>query len=271
MDRVHWCRPTRGAPHLHHGIAVGPRSHQHFIEQLVPFCPTNLPPTMPDSPQWSQHFALLQPLNIDSHNMLRDRRNRSHRVPAAHFNIAQVDRLSGKKCLLSRLDFAMIMGRRCIDFGSSRANDIAFPKAPGVEPYHFSIHFEPSTGAILLSDRSKAGTRVQFGEGRPTLLRSATCVLSSGAQLIVGKGQRFRFELKLTVPETEPETFQRLLRAYLGTLEDLKGEAHTGRLGRSRPEEHAAAGGALAVGGTHTRDREGGVDAGGRPQKPGGC
>jgi hypothetical protein len=246
-----------------------------------------LSPTMPDSLRWSQDFALLQPLNMDTHNMLKSRRNRPHRVLAAPYSIVQVERLPGKKCLLAKLDFAMMMGRRTINFGSSRANDIAFPKAPGVEPHHFSIRFDPSTGAILLSDRSKAGTRVQAGEERLRLVRSATCVLSTGAKLIIGKGQRYQFKLKLTMPETEPETFQRLFRAYLGTLDplvNLKGNQHKPRTlsPSSRPLEarvchgsmqcqpgdylsndsHSAADEAVARDGTCTCEQGGGVNAG---------
>lgn len=167
---------------------------------------------------WGQDYALIQPLNMRSHEMLNTRINHAHRVVAAAYGVPQVTSLSKRKGLLAKLDFAMMLGRRSVGFGSSRANDLVFPKGHGVEQRHCFMHFDLQDGRLLLTDNSKTGTWIHLPESRPQLLHRATLAVSQGLRLSLGADRRFEFEVRITMPEQRPAVFQAVFAAYLKTL-----------------------------------------------------
>lgn len=153
--------------------------------------------------------------------MLSTRLNKAQRVAANAYGVTRVDKLARRKGLLMKLDFSMVVGRRSIGFGVSRANDLVFPKGYGVESSHFILHFDASTAQLLLTDTSNAGTWIEADglQERHQLLSRATRVVSQDLIISVGDERRFQFHLSVTMLRRRQSVFCRMFQAYLRTLD----------------------------------------------------
>ncbi|KAH0353006.1 hypothetical protein KCU81_g1784, partial [Aureobasidium melanogenum] len=117
---------------------------------------------------------------------------------------------------IMKIDFQSLSGRTCIVFGSSRSCEMVFPEADQVDPHHFVIHLEPRTGILLVTDRSRAGTRISDGtwmeSGR--LLRGETWPLIGAITLSFGRNDVHQMRLVIPSNRRRKEQFEQLLKRY---------------------------------------------------------
>lgn len=167
--------------------------------------PSNMSPVPVSLPR-SHPFAFVTPLSADACQILQLRANNALLEEASTTDLV----------LRFRLDFNNLFGRRCISFGSSRANEVTFPK--GVEDVaerHFVIHFEMQTGLLLLTDTSQTGTWVSDVEGvTKKLLHRRTYPLCQNSCIMIGTERRFRFHVSLPKYAEDLGAFRRLFHEY---------------------------------------------------------
>lgn len=166
---------------------------------------------------WARAFALLIPLNEPSDGALRTRRNRRQRAKASRYDSCMTER--NTRCL-ARLNFKMLLGRRCATIGASRSSIINLPRDQGVCMTHLYLHFHPESMALLLTDTSVSGTHVQVVGGEPVLLRHQTVQISGRTRIWAGNHRQFGFDIK---PTLRWEGFDRLLSRWLRSVEPRLG------------------------------------------------
>lgn len=168
--------------------------------------------------EWSQAFAILLPISTNAHEMLRARSNRRQRRDASLYGMQTRQDAGRRRRFLIKLDFAMLLGRRCVTFGSSQATNIRFPVHSDVAEYHFFIQFDYESGALRLIDTSCDGTLIsdtaRFSATSTRTLHEATHTLGQSTFIRVGGKTHYDFQLLLRkVP-----SFQRLFGGYLRSI-----------------------------------------------------
>lgn len=168
---------------------------------------------------WSRDFALINPMNGHSQLALEARLNRRHQVGAARYGLAKPSNIK-KRHIAVKLDFAMLLGRRCITFGTSRANNIKLPKGQGIGTVHFYIHFHPSTKQLLLTVLSKSGVKIsQSATGEKKLINSKTISIHQSTYISFGMNERFCFNILPTFQAAaQCEHFEQLFRHWLKSV-----------------------------------------------------
>lgn len=96
----------------------------------------------------SETFAFLIPVSIDATAVLKLRANRALLAVTASLNyLPPYTYLSGAESSnVVKLDCALLFGRHCLAFGSSRCNELQLPKAAAINASHFVLRFEIHTG-----------------------------------------------------------------------------------------------------------------------------
>jgi hypothetical protein len=104
-----------------------------------------------------QVFAALVPTSTDAEHTLDLRHNYPHLVLESELlngSPSFGDR-DGRR--LIRLDFASLLGRRCLSFGSSRLSNIQLPKADDICLQHFILFFDLRMQLLCIKDISLRG------------------------------------------------------------------------------------------------------------------
>jgi len=176
--------------------------------------------TVPDCDiDWSQEFALISPLNDRSQLALKNRFNRRHQVDGTRYGLRHPSSPTKRRTAI-KLDFAMLLGRRCVSFGTSRANSITLPKGQGISNAHFHIHFHPQTNALLLTASSNSkvyihnvsGTNATRGE---SIACGSTVTLSANTRVSLGARRQFEFDIHPTpVAPSQQATFEKLYSSW---------------------------------------------------------
>lgn len=115
-----------------------------------------------------------------------------------------------------RIDFALLLGRRFVSFGSSRACEVQLTDDHLVSLEQFKIHLDIYTGALLLTDTSDTGTRVISGTSQ-SLIHRATLPLIDGAVFELNFGSSHRFHV--FVLRQNPALFRRSFLRYARSLQ----------------------------------------------------
>ena len=160
-------------------------------------------------------FAFMAPLTPSANDVLRLPHNKPYLVDAEA--CGDVPTLSGvRRPVITKLDFAMLLGRSCVAFGSSRAAEIRFPATAGISTVHFILHFDLRTAKLLLTDTSDSGTFIWDNTcSRPQLLRRSTHQLTSCTIVQLGPDPKLRFCFKV-----EENINLQLLERYGRSIED---------------------------------------------------
>lgn len=164
----------------------------------------------------SDAFAFLVPISIDAAEALKLSANK--KLLANSFDDFLIphrpfDR--GERPYVVKLDYALLFGRLGVTFGSSRCNELQFPKAPDIDAYHFVLHFEMQIGVLLLTDVSSSGTLISTHSTQDfKRLHGATYPLLQTSYIHFGREQRYRFEITLTPYTRDISVFINLFGEY---------------------------------------------------------
>jgi hypothetical protein len=178
----------------------------------------------------STAFAFLVPLSLDAKEALKLRANMSLlENPELQETVA----VKLESQLVAKLDYALLFGRRCLSFGSSRAAQVHFVPASDVDQHHFILHFDMHTAALLLTDASSHGVWVSDGATQAMkCLRNTTVPLSMTTAVHFGQNQRYQF--RVVVTECAPERLiSRLFEEYaqsvdFSTLQPIRRSSSSG-------------------------------------------
>ena len=155
----------------------------------------------------SQEFALVSPLNDRSQLALKARFNRRHQVDGTRYGLRNPSSPKNRHTAI-KLDFAMLLGRRCVSFGTSRANSITLPKGQGIGNVHFYIHFHAQTKALLLTVASASKIYIHHGPSVSSTLEglvagNSTVALSADTHISFGTHKQFEFKILPTSVECD--------------------------------------------------------------------
>lgn len=170
----------------------------------------------------SDAFAFLVPVSTDAAEVLKLRVNKALLEDAKFSDhlILHKSFSRGERPYVVKLDYALLFGRPCLTFGSSRCNEFQFPKAVDIGASHFVLHFEMQTGVFLLTDISPSGT---FISTHPTQglkrLHRATYPLLQTSYIHLGREQRYRFQITLAPYMRDLSAFTNLFREYAQSVD----------------------------------------------------
>ena len=103
----------------------------------------------------SDPFAFIVPKSKSAECMLKLRRNQTRvELTSKH---DQLEGLSMRRKTLAILNLCHLLGRRYLSFGTSKLAGFALPPMKAISKRHFLLHFDLSTGELLLSDISRRG------------------------------------------------------------------------------------------------------------------
>ena len=178
------------------------------------------------TPQRSEPFALLIPTTDTANNVLKIRQNRSRcQGSRQHAKLLGLPR----KRLVARLDFGVLLGRRHISFGSSRAVEVRLPRVSGISSCHFLLHFEQGSAKLKLTDKSASGTWVfDHGLGEHVLVHCRSIQLNTDTSLSIGANREFAFDVVLTELMKDVTKFAVLHQEYRRNV-DSSGRAKCSR------------------------------------------
>lgn len=153
---------------------------------------------MSSSCDLTQAIAVVIPLNIAADNALRLRANRFLLHDARTFNINKIKGSRRRRHVVARLNHAMLAGRRCILFGSSRATEVRFPPKSGVDPHHFYLKVDADH--VVITDVSSSGVWIKQQHAQAfTKLHRASALLHGDVAIKFGKDGCFQVVLRPTI------------------------------------------------------------------------
>lgn len=128
-----------------------------------------------------------------------------------------------------RIDFGVLFGRHCIDFGSSRANIIVLPPAADVASRQFHICVNPENLETTLASTLLDGRPAVVMPGRKRdHLTSEPRAFGDDIILYFGEADRYGFQVNV-LAQTVDLTFVKNLHRYAISI---------GNPGRTTPESH---------------------------------
>ncbi len=116
------------------------------------------------------------------------------------------------------LNFATLLGRRCLSFGSSRSNEFLLPQTEDVAARQFIIYFELHTATLLLTDTSRDGTWLSNESTPMQCLHQAAYPLLKINDIGFGHGQRYRFRILVVDSAIDPTAFSSLFQRYAQSI-----------------------------------------------------
>jgi hypothetical protein len=162
-------------------------------------------------------FAFLIPLTVDAREALELRANRGLlEDPKLYGDMAQVQ---SEGRYIAKLDFALLFGRLCLSFGSSRSDEVQFPPASDIDRHHFILHFQTHTAVLLLSDTSSKGIWVSDGLTQTRkLLHHTSFPLLQTVDIHFGQDCRYRFRIMVTESARNRMAFPKLFEDYIQSI-----------------------------------------------------
>lgn len=169
----------------------------------------------------SDVFCSLSPLSADATAALDLRANRGLLGGAPVCKDPNTAAVKGgrKGQYVIKLDYALLFGRRCLSFGSSRSNEFQFPQADDIGEHHFIIHFEMQTAVLLLTDTSLKGTWIfDSSTQKFRLLRRATYPVLQTTEIRFGQEHRYCFRIVVVEYMRDLLAFSKLFRNYARSI-----------------------------------------------------
>ena len=163
----------------------------------------------------STAFAYVLPLSADAAEAMQLRANR--RLCGEVHARRDLVPFGSKRCYV-KLNFATLLGRRCLSFGSSRSNEFLLPPAEDVAARQFILHFELHTATLLLTDTSRYGTWLSNDSTPKRSLHQATYPLGQSNVISFGLGQRYQFRIVLADSVSDPIAFSGLFQRYTQSI-----------------------------------------------------
>lgn len=166
---------------------------------------------------WSQGFALFTPLNQCSQVAVKTRLNRRYQVQSSRQS--RPSATMSKRHIAIKLDFSMLLGRRCISFGTSRANNVTLPKGNGIGNVHFYVHLHPVTRILLLTVMAKSEVTVYDGTiSEKSPISGATIAITKSTRLSFGTCGRFHFTIVPTLESIRNSDMDRMFNHWLKSI-----------------------------------------------------
>ena len=159
----------------------------------------------------STAFAYALPLSADAAEAMQLRANR--RLCGDVHARRDLVPFDSKRCYV-QLNFATLLGRRYLSFGSSRSNVFLLPPAEDVAAHQFILHFELYTATLVLTDTSQHGTWLSNDSTPKRSLHQATYPLIQSNDIGFGHGQRYRFRIVVADSAIDPIIFSDLFQRY---------------------------------------------------------
>jgi hypothetical protein len=162
-------------------------------------------------------FAFLLPLSVDAKDALKLRANMSL-LESSELQKETISLPPGDQ-LVAKLDYALLFGRRCLSFGSSRADQVYFPSTSDIDKHHFILHFDISTAALLLTDTSTQGVWVSDGATQALKhLHHTTLPLSQTTDIYFGRNNRYQFRIVVAEYAPDVTASSRLFEDYIQSI-----------------------------------------------------
>lgn len=138
-------------------------------------------------------LALLVPQTDLAHKTLLNRTNRLRLIDPLPWK--HLLRLPRKRIhAIAKIDHALLKGRTCFSFGSSRSNMFQFAATAGVLSRHFIIKLKTSDGALQIRNISTGQLSVcRQGEHPVPVCCGKAVALESGDVISVGPSTALRF------------------------------------------------------------------------------
>lgn len=202
---------------------------------------------MVKSSRTAQTFAILLPQTKAATDTILLRPNRPRREDFSAYNCLQH---RDDPDLVARLDFAFLIGRSKLSFGTDRAADFRLLEEDNVSKVHFLIHFDMGSGNLQITDISLFGTWIKPKDSEVyTLVHGRTCTLHQRTTIMVGSSIVFQVVLPLVNTD---EAFRMLFQQYKDSL-DRRSRAVGGD--GKEPPQSAKRRGSSVSGGSETQKR----------------
>lgn len=168
----------------------------------------------------SNAFAFLEALSIDAEKALALQINRALLTNPEPDEIKSLIMIRQQQAV--KLDFALLLGRRCLSFGCSRSDEIQFPLASDIDRHHFILHFDIQSEVLLLTDTSTRGIWLSDASIQtPRLLHRTTAPLLQTTDIYFGRDQRYQFRITASSGVNDKTTFARLFEDYAKSIHQM--------------------------------------------------
>jgi hypothetical protein len=122
-----------------------------------------------------------------------------------------------------KLDFALLYGRSCVSFGSSRADEFFIPSEGDIVHHHFILYFDVPTAELYIGNTT--ANSIDFYSGPLTAshrLQGTTQRLPRASEIRFGQNNRYSFRIVIPNRVRERWTSAGLLEDYARSVRTLE-------------------------------------------------